>query len=70
MEPRAKNCLRALAMLFSTAALVDSELLHMYPRHLAWAVIGTEIFERFRVLLSNVAFLEIFHYLSFSHVES
>ena len=38
MEPRAKNCLRALSMLFSTAALADSELLHMYPRHMAWVV--------------------------------
>ena len=48
MEPRTKNCLRALSMLFLTAALADSELLYMYPRHLAWAVIGTEIFEIFK----------------------
>ena len=44
MEPRAKNCLRGLAMLFMTPALADSELLHMYHRHLAWVVIGTEIY--------------------------
>ena len=60
MEPRAKNCLRDLAMLFSTATLADSELLLMYPRYLAWVVIDTEIFERFRILLSKEAFLEIF----------
>ena len=41
MDPRAKNCLRALAMFCSTAGLAERDLCQSFPKHLASGIIGT-----------------------------
>ena len=38
VKPRAKNCLRALAILSFTAGLAKKDLLQVYPKHFAFGM--------------------------------
>ena len=58
MDPRAKNCLQALAMLCSTAGLVKRDLLQRYPRHFASGMIWTVEFKRLIAKALCEGFLE------------
>ena len=58
VDPRAKNCLQALAMFCSAAALAERDLCQISPKHLDSGMIGTVEFMRLTAEVCWESFLE------------